>query len=92
MSRSTFTKQPVVFGSVIKSFQHMFKTSRTSNSICLKKIQTIPLSDLRNLKVLIIIGPQELPGPYRAVATKDDEGFVWFLIGSHDLVYDSLKR
>ena len=29
---------------------------------------------------------------YRAVATKDDEGFVWFLIGSHDFVYDSLKR
>lgn len=28
---------------------------------------------------------------YRAVATKDEEGFVWFLIGSHDFVYNSLK-
>ena len=29
---------------------------------------------------------------YRAVASKDEEGFVWFFIGKHDVVYDSLKR
>ena len=29
---------------------------------------------------------------YRAVASKDEEGFVWFLIGKHDTVYESLKR
>ena len=29
---------------------------------------------------------------YRAVASKDEEGFVWFLIGKHDVVYESLKR
>ena len=29
---------------------------------------------------------------YRAVASKDEEGFVWFLIGKHDEVYESLKR
>ncbi len=28
---------------------------------------------------------------YRAVATKDEEGFVWFLIGHHDFVYNRLK-
>ena len=29
---------------------------------------------------------------YRAVASKDEEGFVWFLIGKHDVVYERLKR
>ena len=29
---------------------------------------------------------------YRAVASKDEEGFVWFFIGKHDVVYDSLSR
>ena len=29
---------------------------------------------------------------YRAVASKDEEGFVWFSIGKHEEVYDSLKR
>ena len=28
---------------------------------------------------------------YRAVASKDAEGFVWFLIGKHDTVYESLR-
>ena len=28
---------------------------------------------------------------YRAVASKDEEGFVWFLIGKHDTVYGSLR-
>ena len=29
---------------------------------------------------------------YRAVASKDEEGFVWFLIGKHDVVYELLRR
>ena len=28
---------------------------------------------------------------YRAVASRDEEGFVWFLIGKHDTVYESLR-
>ncbi len=28
---------------------------------------------------------------YRAVASKDEEGFVWFLIGKHDTVYENLR-
>ena len=28
---------------------------------------------------------------YRAIASKDEEGFVWFLIGKHDAVYGSLR-
>ena len=27
---------------------------------------------------------------YRAVAFEDDEGFVWFSIGKHDAIYESL--
>lgn len=28
---------------------------------------------------------------YRAVAFEDEEGFVWFSIGKHDAVYESLR-
>lgn len=28
---------------------------------------------------------------YRAVAFEDEEGFVWFAIGKHDEVYESLR-
>ena len=28
---------------------------------------------------------------YRAVASKDEEGFIWFVIGKHDTVYESLR-
>ena len=28
---------------------------------------------------------------YRAVASKDEEGFVWFLIGKHDTVCENLR-